>query len=384
MSGKSMNLLESKSETSLFGVLAFFTGTSVISSGFVILLLKILFFLTLLLTLYVIYLRAINTISERRRKTQIERWEPILLDYINGAEISRKAEHQIKRGDRDLLGEILIEYSQDIRGQALEKMVELWKRLGFDKFSVKRLKSRSVWRRAYGATMLGIMRDTSATPLLVDLLKDKSPIVTFAAARSLARIGAKKELNCIIETITKSKSWSEDQFAEIVLDFGQDIAEDLVNLCEDKNVPLSRLAFIIDVLGFIRYQPAYQVLTKLAEKGERETRIRSIKAIGELSRPESLSFLLKIFKDESWEIRCQVAKAVGKIGDEKAIPELVKVLDDEVWWVRYNAAVALAKLGEEGLSALWSVAEGTGSDKARKVAQHIFEQRAYYAESHAV
>lgn len=362
----------------------FSTGPSFISLKVVIFLLELVFSLTVLLTLYVVYLRGAQTIYERKRKNEIAKWEPLLLDYINGSLKLSEVEREMRHADRDLLGEMLIEYSQDIRGQALERMIELWKQLRFDEYSFKKIKSRYSWYRAYGATLLGIMRDSSATPLLIELLKDKSPLVTFSAARALARIGIKKELGHIIGIVAKSKRWSEDQFAEIILDFGQDIAEDLVELCEDDNVPLNRLAFIIDVLGFMRFQPAYEALAKLAEKGEKETRIRAIKALGELSRPESSPLLLGLLGGESWEIRSQAAKALGKIGDDGAIPGLVKALDDRIWWVRYNAAVALTKIGEKGLSALWSVAENAESERARKVAQHVFEQRVSYAESHVI
>lgn len=361
-------------ESSVPGLVVFFSGFTPISLDTVLLFLKIFFGLSVFLVLYVIYLRGAQILSEGRRKYLMEKWEPLLLDYMNGSLSLEDAVREMGFRDYDLLGEILIEYSQDIMGQALERMVVLWRRLGFDVYSMERLKSRSAWRRAYGVTMLGIMRDIRAVPILIELLNDTSPVVTFAAARAIARIGVKRELSKILDIVATSKSWSEDQFAEIILNFGPDIADDLARLCEDPKVPLNRLGFIIDVLGFLRFQPAYPVLAKLAEKGEKEIRIRSIKALGEIALPECFQFLLGLLRDENWEVRSQVAKAAGKLGHERAIPKLLAVLDDEVWWVRFNAAVALAKLGDKGISALRHTAHHAKSRRARKVAQHVLEQ----------
>lgn len=366
-------------ESCPFGVVVLTAVPGLVSIDAVLFVLKLLFGLSVLLVLYVIYLRAAQIVYDRRKRGQEEEWEPLLLDYIVGSVSVEEVEHKMQGANYDLLGEILIEYSQDIQGQALDRMIELWKRLGFDKYSTQRLSSRSVWRRAYGATMLGIMRESRAVAMLIKLLRDSSPLVTFAAARALARIGVKEQLGEILDIVARSESWSEDQFAEIILDFGQDIASDLIRLCEDEGIPLERLAFIVDVLGFLRYQPAYDVLARLAEKSEKEIRIRAVKALGEISRPESSLFLVGLLGDQSWEIRSQAAKALGKIGDRGAIPALMVSLDDEIWWVRYNAAVAMSKLGEEAMSTLRSVAKNSESERARRAAQQILEQHVSYA-----
>lgn len=371
-------LAASKKELGSPAFLVMASGSSLYTVTF---LLKLLLTVSLLLVLYVIYLRGVQIFSDGRRKYLMERWEPLLLDFMSGELSVEDAGKQMVHADYELLGEILIEYSQDIKGQALERMISLWRRLGFDVYSMERLKSRSAWRRAYGATMLGIMRDIRVTPELIKLLQDRAPIVTFAAAKALARIGVKRELAKILDVVATSKSWSEDQFAEIILNFGPDIAEDLVRLCDDPRVPAKRLVFIIDVLGFLRFQGAYETLAKLAEKGEKEVRIRALKALGEIGFPECWSFLVGLLADKAWEIRSQAAKALGKLGHERAIPGLINALDDEVWWVRFNAAVALAKLGDKGLSSLRSTMHHSESERARKVAQHVLEQQSTLAGS---
>ena len=97
------------------------------------------------------------------------------------------------------------------------------------------------------------------------------------------------------------------------------------------------------------------ILVKLLEHGRTETRLNTVKALGEVGNEDAIPALAAIIESGSakWkrdreepEVRQLAVEALGKIGGA-AVPELVKIVQNKGSSLRVDAIRTLAVLGDE-------------------------------------
>ena len=213
--------------------------------------------------------------------------------------------------------------------------------------------SRSWRRRQRAATYLPYMAINHVIiPPLLHALEDKVLMVRFSAAHSLAKIKAIEATVPILEHLSAPAVWPAERTIEIIYEMGSEAVPTLLHYLTQPLSKDSCKVFVIGALGLQRARQAIPLLLSYLSNPEKELRIQSAKALGNIGGPEALTPLCDSMHDTAWEVRAASAHALGLLKADRAIASLVGALGDSAWWVRYNSANSLAELGQKGVAAL--------------------------------
>ncbi len=293
--------------------------------------------------------REIVTAWRRRRRRSIE---PEILRYAHGSTESLLPAlgGRLRRRDRAVVEEILIDHVQRVRGIEQERLGRALDELGFVDRHIEGLRSPRWWRRATAAEKLGLAGARRAREALVAALDDDDPEVRIRAAKSLGMVGGVASAVPLISALKEPNRWSTIRIADILAEIGRPVTRELMDAFPDLAVP-ARLA-ALDILGRIRPLEAAPWIRDRLHDPERDVRARAAHALGSIGEPGSGPALAAALDDDDWPVRAMAAKALGRVHWQAAIPELCRALRDPEWWVRANAAEALRAFGDAGLTAL--------------------------------
>ena len=155
---------------------------------------------------------------------------------------------------------------------------------------------------------------------------------------------------------------------------GPHIASEVFPRLESTTNISARLLYI-QLCGLLRITSATGALLLLLGDSDKETRISSTRALGQIGDESAVESLIISLDDENWEVRSEAAKSLGALGDKQAVEKLKRALPEENWWVWHNAADALYRLGEEGVEVLRE-ASLSNEGAPRAVAAQVLAERA--------
>jgi len=164
---------------------------------------------------------------------------------------------------------------------------------------------------------LGVRKDEQAIDPLIKILKEeKNEIVRNLAAIALGKIGNKRAVEPLIQTMNNDVYWIRAPAATALGDIGDKQAVDalLLSLKNDNN-------------SMVRTE-ATLALGKIGDK-------RAVDAI-----------LLSLKNDDSYKVREAAATALGNIGDTRAVDPLINTLRTDTLWCGPAAATALGEIGD--------------------------------------
>jgi HEAT repeat protein len=284
------------------------------------------------------------------------------------------------RHERRLLERAMLEAAAELSGDAHERLAEQFGALGLAEAARRDLRSRRAMRRVEAAEALGEMRVRESTGALVAGLEDRDPLVRFACAGALTRIGAEGVLLPIIVALASDRHGATTgEVVETLLDYGRPAIAELLGLLATERDPERRRVIAV-ALGELRAVDAVPELVKCLHEDDDELAARAAHALGKIGDPRSAADLAALVTGaRSWIVRAAACGACGQMAAPEAPPALASALADESWHVRNAAATALVGLEDRGLAAasarldrldddgvlhLWSALEVTGRSGA--------------------
>ena len=207
-----------------------------------------------------------------------------------------------------------------------------------------------------GAENIGELGGLQSVPALRAGLRDREPLVRFACAHALTRVGAQGLLSDVLTALSENEGvFSQGAVAEVLLDSGPDSVSELRTLLGDPRHPRRRWLIVV-VLGELRAFEAVPELIAALDDADDELCARACHALGKIGDPDSAEPVATVVMDGArpWFVRTAAAGACGQIGDPRAAGALVEALDSEEWYPRNAAAAALVRLGEAGVAAVCS------------------------------
>ena len=233
---------------------------------------------------------------------------------------------------------------EQLRGEPADRLASLLSRHGIEDELLRMLASRSPRLRQVAIAALGRLRAPRAWAAMERLAHDRSALTSFAAARALLRIDARRALDALSTAIPERRDWPLARIATIFEELG----------------PAAVTPPLVTML-LRRPRPGLDRVVKLARFGHRERISTLVRGwLGSNTDPEVLIAGLDYIDDrsdlpwahgaaghEEWRVRMAAARALGRVGGRDELAALLELLRDPVWWVRYHAAQALTRL--EGL-----------------------------------
>lgn len=249
--------------------------------------------------------------------------------------------------------------------------------------------------RCYASRALGVLRANSATPILIERLKDEDIDVCVDAAEALGKIGAKESVPALLESLENDHS---GEICAVVVESlgkigGSDVHEALLKVAIERpenvewdddwdtwwNIQLEAIKALGNFAAEEAVEPLIgiidddshqdiegdilQALSKIPGKGidaliERlqnqeglpQYRRRAARTLGGVDSGKAIKALGRALKDEESEVRTEAALALAKSGAEKYLSILILMLRDPSEDVRSASAKACISLAEQGAS----------------------------------
>jgi len=172
--------------------------------------------------------------------------------------------------------------------------------------------------RARAADILGLRKDKTAVPNLLDALKGEYYTVRARAALALGRIGDKRAIDPLLTAL-------------------KDTEDDV------------RIGACLG-LGFFKEPSTFDEITNiLLDDPKIEVRQAAAKALGNTGHPAAVPFLMEALRDPYWWFERETAagdllNAIERMGDA-ALEPLIEALKDKEGAVRKFAAILLGRMG---------------------------------------
>jgi HEAT repeat protein len=326
----------------------------------------------LLLALFILLERTIGLLVRRRTA----RREPILAGLIyqaiQGSTADASPFPRLNRFDRKLVRSILLGLALDLRGDSAEAISELYRKFGFIKKDLARLRSWRATTRANAAADLGITHCPEGTPALLQAVNDPDVRVRQAAVWAIGQVGKAATLTGLLRLLGDRNLIVAHRAQEVLAERGREVADAILAYAESTASRGGRLA-AIQLIGWLRITTGSNLLIGFMSDLDPEVRVKSVKAAAAIGDPRFLETFHARLEDSSWAVRCQAAKGLSLFGSPESIPRLATALRDQHWWVRFYAATALAEGGPPGEEALVTALEDP-EPSVRDMARYLLER----------
>ncbi len=212
------------------------------------------------------------------------------------------------------------------------------------------------WRRFDAARLLSIVGGEGHTPLIRQLLNDRSPAVRLVAIDAAARLGGAL-VDVELDGLPQRQDAVQAYQLAALARHPRVVAAALLPRLQSDAAPDALNAWI-DASGALASPEALTRVRELASHPRAEVRVHVARALRRLAEPETAPVLLALLADADWRVRAQAARALGALRVIDATPALTAAVRDRSWWVRYRAALALAQIGGAARDELLAVARG--------------------------
>lgn len=315
--------------------------------------------------------RVIQTGAARRHERLRAAASMVLLDYIDRT-ADAAAVRQAAGGNDHIVGDLIFEMRQIMRGEGAARLVELAMACGGVEVERRNLASRNPGTRAEALRRITIYGD-EALPALHAALGDPDPMVRTAAAVELTAMDSAPPLALLAGHMRVGVDTSSEDLRRIFRRAVEAEPRAAIAMLVDGATPDELRQLVIDGLGHAGDYQALPIIDAMIYHANPEVRAETLRALASLGHPQSGAIAIEALRDPDWRVRSQAANCVRRIGAAAAVPALVPLLDDEQWWVRFRAAEALATLSDDGRSRLAAVA--THGDRPGQVAQLVLAER---------
>jgi HEAT repeat protein len=326
----------------------------------------------ILLALFLLIERTFGLIVRAR----VNRREPILARLVYQSVQSSPVDishfPRLSRFDRKLMRSILLGLALDLRGDSAEAISDLYRRLGFIRKDLKRIRSWRATVRANAAADLGLTHCPEATPVLLQALIDQDVRVRQAAVWAIGQVGEAPTLAGLVRLLGDKNLVVAHRAQEVLAERGREVADAILAYAESTSSRYGRLA-AIELIGWLRITTGANLLLGFMSDLDPEVRVKSVKAAAAIGDPGFLETFHVCLEDSSWAVRCQAAKGLSLFGSPQSVPRLTRALRDQQWWVRFYAATALAEIGPAGEEAL-SIALQDPEPRVRDMARYLLER----------
>ncbi len=351
--------------------------------------LKLIFIIILSVTsliLFFVFSSIFRRISNTKKYRKLDRHREFYRGKIVGA---------MHRGDiRQPAVNFLFRSSpESIKWQAIEDILliliaenkykdpakEFFKELGYVSFYEKKLKSKSLIKKAGAIDKLGKMLSESSVKLLLEILKNDrmNPEILAITVRSLSRIGAAEGLHGLLEELSDilGKSLVSGKTVESsLINFGLPAVPELTKHGRKNGDPHVKACILEALSGLPITELSCSFALENLNHPEPEVRAKALMILG-LANEFALKFdpdlLLPLLNDDVWFVRLQAVKAFGTSNHEKAPDILGNLLGDKNWQVRNAASRVLAGLEDASLDVFLKILKSEDRYARESVCEEI-------------
>lgn len=317
-----------------------------------------------------------------RRRHAVERFQRRYSDYltyihanVESADDLRPPPHRMHRSDIDALQAKLNDMIESFVGEPRRKLLRLCEQLGFIRYHLKRLHSRTTYGNKIDSVYhLGCMRVEAAVPAMLDLLrKHRNDPTMFIIARALAKCAKDDE--------------SIHEMVRILLDKGVEAPELMADMIEEADIDPTTI--YLEYLD--RDEAAYYMIGLAGLKdhiipGMTEKVFPFLDAEQSSVRQDAVEIylksaailpqdaLLKLLNHECEHVRLATFRHLGQWRNRIPVRLLVNGLHDGSRQIVHACALEFMQMGEEGIQSLCQAAVHMDKDTSGAYLRAIIEE----------
>lgn len=329
----------------------------------------------LLIMTGLIVARVITQRRTRAVEAQRSKVLPLLLGSASEEELA-----ELRRSGPDILGSLVTELIELVRGNEREQLVATATRAGVTAALRRRVASGPIRSRISAAEVLGNFLDEHCTAALETALNDRDNGVRLAAALALAGSGRAPPANLLVQRLRLGTDEHSMLIVTLLSEIARERPGEVRILIESEDVPSPVKAAAIEALANSGDYTLVDVISRLALAADDHAPElpRYLRGLAAFQHPGGAKAVLPRLASANWWVRAAAAEAAGRIGLAEATPQLRELLDDDDWWVRFRAGEALVQLGGRGLNMLAETSEN-GTERARHAARLTLAEQAMAA-----
>lgn len=308
----------------------------------VVLALSVLFALTAAL------LRYRNGRMATRWRALEGRWESLLMEVLAGDAPRRALWERVRPGEEMYFVDYLLRFARRLRGAARVQLSEL--AAPYLPAVVERARRGDPERRARAVETLALLGYYNHAQLIVEALRDPSPLVAMVAARGIARQQDPRHIRSVVAGLGRLTNWSPRHLSYTLASIGTLAVPALRAALVDPARPPATRAIVADALGRLQDPRAADLAAELLpHTAERELSAALLRLLEAAGAPRHGHAAYALLNSPDPVIRAQAVSALATISGTTD-PECFRPgLEDASTWVAIHAARALRDLGHRGL-----------------------------------
>lgn len=307
-----------------------------------------LFGVTILFSVYAVALRYRHEQRDRLWADLRARWEGPLLDAIADPAAIPTVQSLVDEEHRLYFVNFVLEFSRRMRGGELAVLrtvvAPFLEEIG------RRASHPNSQVRTRAMQTLGTLGLPAYEKHVLAGLDDPSPLVSFVAARYLARAEFPQYGRAVLDSVSRFDGANFRFLASMLASIGPTISPELRARLADSERPEWERAVIAEALMMQREPRAGDVAAEvLGQTEDRELSIRLLRLLGTVGRREHLEAIRARSTTDDVFVRAQALSAMGRLGDERDLPVLIAGMDDDSPWVALHAARGIREAGGRGV-----------------------------------
>jgi len=353
-------------------IMAFVQALSVRDSGLLTLsaIIIALFVVTVAFCGYTLLLRWRNGRRDDLWERLRARWEQPVLGAISDPDTIPDVRAEVDARYRRHFVRFVLEYSRRVRGSERETLRRLV--APFLDEIAPQIRSPRPEVRARAVQTLGTLGLPRYADVVLDGLKDESPLVAMAAARYLARQEYAQYAPAILDQLQRFSSWNRSFLASMLANMGPAVLPALRDALGDgTQESWLRVVFAEALRMGLDPRAADVAADVLSSEHDRDLRASLLRLLAAVGRPEHLAVVRRLTDDDDEIVRAQALHALGVLGGEEHLPLLFAGMDDPSPWAKLHAARGVRDVG--GRKLLEAMA-GSAAPDAALAGQVLFEE----------
>ncbi len=281
----------------------------------------------------------VSKVLRRRRERVVRVIGVVLFEHDDEAE----AVHEdVADLPRRMLLSVLQNLAVDLDGAAQQRVRQLVRTTGLERFIRRRARARR-WRlRVQAAQLHHLVSDPNFDR--ARLLRDRHPIVRARAAESLTSAQAAEHIDLLMPMLAADDIVVRKAAQQAVLNAG---AASVPSLIEQLSIGSVDAIAALEVIANLPDQRFAPVLSTYVDDPDQRVRVLTAKALGN-GASSSIDLLLELLLDDDEVVRATAIESLSKLDAVATVNAIGACLSDSSFSVRRSAGQALDELGAAG------------------------------------
>lgn len=326
--------------------------------------------ISVVFSIYVVWLRGRNVLRARRWANREARWGDLMLEAVGGERTVEEVSGRVGRSERLFFLDFLLRYARRLTGREKDRVKEL--AVPFLSELAPLLRDRDPYRRARAVQTLGTLGLPDSSDTLVRAVDDDSPVVSMLAARALATHGGATYTEPILSNLDRFEQWGSEYVVSLLVSLGSGAEARLRGVMEDPSRSPRTRALVTDALGRLHDLESVGVAEGiLSREAEPDLAASLLRLLSVLGGPEHQDRVREFLDHSHFAVRAEAYSALGALGTGEDTETLEAGLSDPSPWVALHAARGMRESGRR--PRLLTLSE-SGSPGAAAAAQVLAEE----------